>query len=56
MKPLDNEELYGFELQLTEIQGYLDNFSQKHARCNFAANKRVICIANFATVFNRVGK
>tara|TARA_Y100000004_G_scaffold152057_1_gene175018 strand:+ start:203 stop:1228 length:1026 start_codon:yes stop_codon:yes gene_type:complete len=39
MKPLDNEELYGFELQLTEIQGYLDNFSQKHAKCNFAANK-----------------
>ena len=39
MKPLDNEELYGFELQLTEIQRYLDNFSEKHARCNFAANK-----------------
>ena len=39
MKPLDNEELYGFELQLTEIQRYLDNFSEKHARCNFAAHK-----------------
>lgn len=29
MKPLDSDELEGFELQLTEIQKYLDNFSEK---------------------------
>jgi hypothetical protein len=39
MKPLDDEELYGFELQLTELQKYLDNFSRKHAESNFAAYK-----------------
>ena len=39
MKPLDPEELEGFELQLTEIQKYLDNFSERDARYNFAAHQ-----------------
>ena len=39
MKPLDNEELYGFEMQLSEIQRYLDNFSKKHAKSSYAAYK-----------------
>ena len=39
MKPLDSEELYGFEMQLSEIQKYLDNFSIKHAKSNYAAYK-----------------
>jgi len=39
MKPLDSEELYGFEMQLSEIQNYLDNFSIKHAKSNYAAYK-----------------
>ena len=39
MKPLDNEELYGFEMQLSEIQRYLDNFSIKHAKSSYAAYK-----------------
>ena len=39
MKPLDDDELEGFELQLSEIQNYLDSFSLKHAKKNFAAYK-----------------
>ena len=39
MKPLDEEELLGFEMQLSEIQQYLDNFTEKQARANFAAYK-----------------
>ena len=39
MKPLDDEELLGFEMQLSEIQKYLDNFTEKHAKSNFAAYK-----------------
>jgi len=39
MKPLEEDELLGFELQLSEIQKYLDNFSKKHARSNMAAYK-----------------
>ena len=39
MKPLDEEELLGFEMQLSEIQQYLDNFTEKQARANFAAHK-----------------
>ena len=39
MKPLDEEELLGFEIQLSEIQKYLDNFTEKHAKANFAAYK-----------------
>lgn len=39
MKPLDLDELEGFELQLTEIQKYLDNFSPKDAKQNFAAHQ-----------------
>ena len=37
MKPLDPDELKGFELQLSEIQKYLDNFSEKDAKYNLAA-------------------
>ena len=37
MKPLDPDELKGFELQLSEIQKYLDGFSEKDAKYNFAA-------------------
>ena len=37
MKPLEEDELKGFELQLSEIQKYLDNFSEKDAKKNFAA-------------------
>ena len=39
MKPLDEEELLGFEMQLSEIQQYLDTFTEKQARANFAAYK-----------------
>ena len=39
MKPLDNDELYGFEMQLSEIQRYLDNFTIKNAKSNYAAYK-----------------
>ena len=39
MKPLDNDELHGFELQLSEIQRYLDNFTIKDAKRNYAAYK-----------------
>ena len=39
MKPLDNDELHGFELQLSEIQRYLDNFTIKDAKSNYAAYK-----------------
>jgi hypothetical protein len=39
MKPITDEELFGFELQLTEIQKYLDGFSEKDARKNMAAYK-----------------
>tara|TARA_A100001201_G_scaffold56561_2_gene54893 strand:+ start:1702 stop:2730 length:1029 start_codon:yes stop_codon:yes gene_type:complete len=39
MKPLDEDELFCFEMQLSEIQKYLDNFSEKHARGNMAAYK-----------------
>jgi hypothetical protein len=36
MKALDENELEGFEMQLSEIQKYLDNFSEKNAKQNFA--------------------
>ena len=39
MKPLDSGELQGFELQLSEIQQYLDNFTIKEAKSNFAARQ-----------------
>ena len=39
MKPLDSGELEGFELQLSEIQQYLDNFTIKEAKSNFAARQ-----------------
>ena len=39
MEPLSEEDLYGFELQLTEVQQYLDNFTEKDAVANFAAYK-----------------
>jgi hypothetical protein len=39
MKPINDQELLGFELQLTEIQKYLDNFSEKDAKNNMAAYK-----------------
>ena len=39
MKPLDADDLIGFELQLSEIQKYLDNFSIKEAKSNFAARQ-----------------
>jgi hypothetical protein len=39
MKAISPEELYGFELQLTGIQKYLDNFTEKDALNNLAANK-----------------
>lgn len=39
MKPITDEELFGFQLQLTEIQKYLDNFSEKDAKNNMAHYK-----------------
>ena len=39
MAPLSNEELEGFEYQLTEWQNYLDNFDEETARSDFAFNK-----------------
>ena len=39
MKPLDEDELKGFEMQLSEIQKYLDNFSEKDAQKNYAAHQ-----------------
>lgn len=39
MPILTDEELYGFELELTEIQKYLDNFDLKTALSNFAARQ-----------------
>jgi hypothetical protein len=36
MEPIDEEDLEGFEIQLTEIQTYLDNFSKKDAVSNLA--------------------
>ena len=39
MAPLSDEDLFGFELQLTEIQKYLDNFSEDDALSNMALDK-----------------
>jgi|TARA_R100000084_G_scaffold108073_1_gene69769 hypothetical protein len=39
MKALDEDELTGFEMQLSEIQKYLDGFSEKDARRNYAAHQ-----------------
>ena len=39
MEPLSDEDLLGFEMQLTEIQKYLDGFSEKDAMSNLAARK-----------------
>jgi hypothetical protein len=39
MKPLDNDDLEGFEIQLSETQKYLDNFSEKDAISNLAARQ-----------------
>lgn len=57
MQPLDKDDLRGFELHLTEIQRYLDNFSEENATGNMAAyqgwptdksfSKKLLC--GFAT-------
>ena len=39
MKALDEDELTGFEMQLSEIQKYLDGLSEKDARRNYAAHQ-----------------
>ena len=39
MKALDEDELTGFEMQLCEIQKYLDGFSEKDALRNYAAHQ-----------------
>lgn len=39
MKALDEDELLGFEMHLSEVQKYLDNFTEKQARSNLAAYK-----------------
>ena len=39
MKALDQDELKGFEMQLSEIQKYLDGFSEKEAKTNYAAHQ-----------------
>ena len=39
MAPLSDDDLFGFELQLTEIQKYLDGFSKDDALSNMALDK-----------------
>ncbi len=39
MNPIEDDELDGFQSQLTEIQKYLDNFSEKDAKSNFAIDQ-----------------
>tara|TARA_X000001036_G_C20692602_1_gene809929 strand:+ start:4675 stop:5682 length:1008 start_codon:yes stop_codon:yes gene_type:complete len=39
MKPLSDEELEGFEYQLTEWQNYIDNFDKQDAVSNFAVDQ-----------------
>lgn len=39
MEPLSDEELEGFEYQLTEWQNYLDTFDEESAHSGFAADK-----------------
>tara|TARA_R100001163_G_C5039784_1_gene178182 strand:+ start:227 stop:1216 length:990 start_codon:yes stop_codon:yes gene_type:complete len=39
MKEIDEEDLEGFELQLANIQEYLENFDEVDANSNFAADK-----------------
>ena len=39
MKPLDEDDLEGFELQLASIQEYLENFNETDAVRNFAFDK-----------------
>jgi hypothetical protein len=39
MEPIDEEDLEGFEIQLTELQTYIDNFSEKEATSNLAYHK-----------------
>lgn len=38
MNPISEDDLDGFEYQLSEIQKYLDNFSEQDAMANFAAS------------------
>lgn len=39
MPAITNEELDGFEHELTSIQSYLENYSYKNATCSYAAKK-----------------
>lgn len=39
MNPITDDELNGFQSQLTQIQDYLDNFSEQDAKSNFAADQ-----------------
>jgi hypothetical protein len=39
MKPISQDELEGFEYQLTSIQEYLENFDEKEAKGYFAADQ-----------------
>lgn len=39
MTPLSDEDLLGFEIQLTQVQQYLDGFSEDTAVANMAANQ-----------------
>lgn len=39
MSPIENDELEGFEYELTEIQKYLDNFTVQKAKSDFASDQ-----------------
>jgi hypothetical protein len=39
MNPISDEELEGFEYELTEIQKYLDNFNMSCAKSSYAADQ-----------------
>jgi len=39
MTPLDEDDLEGFEMQLANIQDYLENFTESTAKSNFAYDK-----------------
>ena len=51
MEPLDEHDLHGFEHHLTEIQNYLDNFTEESATKNMAAYKGFLATVLLAVSF-----
>jgi hypothetical protein len=54
MESINDDDIEGFEYQLTAIQEYIDNFSENDAMGNFAASQNYPTDKSLAAHFNVV--